>query len=529
MTRRLILSLILAGYFILGALFAAKTPAWQAPDEPAHYNYIAYLAEKGDFPVLHFGDYPHAYLEQIKAARFPPGMPVTPIRYESHQPPLYYGLAAPVYSLAGGSLTALRLLSVLLGAGIVVLAYGVARRVLPGRAAPALGAAAFVAFLPQHLATVSQVGNDVLAELLLAAVLFLLVGLVARPQGESPALERRAPLVLGVLLGLILITKTTAYIAVPLALGVLVWRWLVDRAPARRILLEGLSILLPAAAIALPWYVRNIVVYGWPDFLGLIRHDQIVTGQMRTLQYVAEHGWAAYWGRAAEWTFKSFAGVFGWMGVWLDSRVYYVLGLWLGIPAVAWAMPAAGIPALATAQRTRADRIGQAQGETGGPAAASQPAADPLPAAVPSQATSRSGAALLVVSALLTLLAYVYYNVTFLQHQGRYLFTALIPIAIFLAAGWERALTPRTATIVAGVLLAGAAALAAWGVWLAPPPAAGIPKWPLLLTAAAAVGLVVAGRLAGQWRRWAYAAAYALLPAASFYALFGAIIPQLTR
>jgi len=43
------------------------------------------------------------------------------------------------------------------------------------------------------------------------------------------------------------------------------------------------------------------------------------------------------------------------------------------------------------------------------------------------------------------------------------------------------------------------------------------------------VGLVLSGNLAGQWRRWAYAAAYALLPAASFYALFGAIIPQLTR
>lgn len=542
MTRRLILSLILAGYLILGALFAARTPAWQAPDEPAHYNYIAYLAEKGDFPVLHFGDYPHAYLEQIKAAKFPPGMPVSPIRYESHQPPLYYGLAAPVYSLAGGRLIALRLLSVVLGAGVVVLAYGVARRVLPGRPAPALGAAAFVAFLPQHLATVSQVGNDVLAELLLAAVLFLLVGLVSEPGGLAPetadlpqrtesaegavphaGLPRqkaaaRASLVLGVLLGLILITKTTAYIAVPLALGVLVWRWLKDRASARRVMLEGLSVLLPAALIALPWYARNIVVYGWPDFLGLIRHDQIVTGQMRTGQYIAEHGWGAYWGRAAEWTFKSFAGVFGWMGVWLDSRVYYVLGLWLGIPAVAWAMPAAGIPEAAELPPAALQ-----QDTALLQAAASQPEADPA------QATSRSAAALLAVSALLTLLAYVYYNVTFLQHQGRYLFTALIPIAIFLAAGWERALAPRTATVVAGVLLAGAAALAAWGMWLAPPPAAGIPKWPLLLTAVAAVGLVVAGRLAGNWRRWAYAGVYALLPAAALYALFGAIIPQLTR
>jgi len=188
------------------------------------------------------------------------------------------------------------------------------------------------------------------------------------------------------------------------------------------------------------------------------------------------------------------------MGVWLDSRVYYVLGLWLGIPAAAWAVAAAGIKAAAE-----------------------------LPEAVPAQGTGRAAGALLAVSALLTLLAYVYYNVTFLQHQGRYLFTALIPIAIFLAAGWERALAPRTATVVAGVLLAGAAALAAWGMWLAPPPAAGIPKWPLLLTAVAAVGLVVAGRLAGKWRRWAYAGVYALLPAAALYALFGAIIPQLTR
>ena len=39
--------------------------------------------------------------------------------------------------------------------------------------------------------------------------------------------------------------------------------------------------------------------------------------------------------RTIEWTFKSFWGVFGWMGVWLDSRFYYVLGLWMGVPAAA--------------------------------------------------------------------------------------------------------------------------------------------------------------------------------------------------
>jgi 4-amino-4-deoxy-L-arabinose transferase-like glycosyltransferase len=220
MVRRIVFPLILLGYVALAVLFATNTPAWQAPDEPAHYNYVRYLAEEGGLPVLHFGDYPHGYLEQIKEAQFPPDMSVEPIRYESHQPPLYYALLAPVYQVTAGSLTALRLVSVLLGAGIVALAYATGRRFLPGRPAVALGAAAFVAFLPQHLATVSQVGNDVLAELLYAGVLYVLVGLVG---GETAAASRthvRDLLLLGVLLGLIAITKTTAYIAVPLVGGV---------------------------------------------------------------------------------------------------------------------------------------------------------------------------------------------------------------------------------------------------------------------------------------------------------------------
>ena len=44
------LALILVLYLGLAALFATLTPAWQAPDEPAHYNYVRYLAEKTPFP-----------------------------------------------------------------------------------------------------------------------------------------------------------------------------------------------------------------------------------------------------------------------------------------------------------------------------------------------------------------------------------------------------------------------------------------------------------------------------------------------
>ena len=79
--------LILAGYLVAAACYAVWTPAWQVPDEPAHYNYARFLAENGRFPVLQAGDYPHSYLEEIKARRFPPDMSIDPIRYESHQPP----------------------------------------------------------------------------------------------------------------------------------------------------------------------------------------------------------------------------------------------------------------------------------------------------------------------------------------------------------------------------------------------------------------------------------------------------------
>ena len=173
-----------------------------------------------------------------------------------------------------------------------------------------------MAFLPQHLATVAQIGNDVLAELLYAAALLVLVGWLTRPEASNGhATKRRlsSNVGLGLLLGLILITKTTAYIALPLAAGVLIWRWWREKAGVRRILVEGLAVAVPAALIALPWYARDIAVYGWPDFLGLTRHDQIVVGQLRAADFVAQQGWRAYWLRAVRDTFRSFwASSAGW-------------------------------------------------------------------------------------------------------------------------------------------------------------------------------------------------------------------------
>jgi uncharacterized protein YndB with AHSA1/START domain len=45
--QRLLFVVILLVYLLAGALYMLVTPAWQNPDEPAHYNYISALAGHG--------------------------------------------------------------------------------------------------------------------------------------------------------------------------------------------------------------------------------------------------------------------------------------------------------------------------------------------------------------------------------------------------------------------------------------------------------------------------------------------------
>src|SRR5207253_10289059 len=79
------------------------------------------------------------------------------------------------------------------------------------------------------------------------------------------------------------------------------------------------------------WAVRNMVVYGPLDPLALTRHDQIVVGQPR---------WTVYDFESLDLffriLFRSFWGMFGWMGVVLDDGFYilYLVLTVLGIVGV---------------------------------------------------------------------------------------------------------------------------------------------------------------------------------------------------
>lgn len=401
LAHRVGLALILAVYLALALQYALRTPPWQAPDEPAHFNYVAQLVDgSAGPPRIEPGDWDAERLGALVTAGFPEDADLSWVAYEDHQPPAYYYLASLALRLAGvespleDRLRALRLLGVGLGALALLLSSAAARAAWPGDEDLALGAAAFVAFLPMQLAMTSSVNNDALAVPLAAAILWLCA---RRALGGLSA--RLYALLGGLLLGLALLTKLTLYPAVGflLAAEALRW-WREDRAGGAEGLVATASALGLGALALLPWALRNTRVYGAGDPLGLAAHDGVVAGQPRTSDWIAEHGVAAYARRALVFTFDSFWGVFGWMGVFLDARIYALLALASAATALG-----ALLRGLAAWRARERDRL--------------------------------AALALLALFPLASLAGLVWYNLGYVQHQGRYLLAALPAIALLSMLG----------------------------------------------------------------------------------------------
>ena len=441
--ERVVLLLILLAYAVLAVLYATQTPAWQIPDEPAHYNYVRQVAESGCCPTLTASDWDDAYRQQLVNSGFDPQYlgQLNTVQYEDHQPPLYYLLAAPIFSLSGGSLIALRLFSALLGAGVILSVYGIARAAAGGSAPLALGAAAFAAFVPQHVAIMAGASNDALAELIVA------VGTLLALWYLTPEVTRRfrpGPLVLGLVMGLGFLTKVSTLLLGPVIALAILLRWWRESDRHWAGLIRALALfLVPALIVGALWWLRNIGLYGWPDFLGLGRHDAVVVGQPRTADWIAREGFGAWLGLGVRTTFDSFWGQFGWMGVPMPGWIYALLLAFTGVSY------AGLIPLL---QRARQAGLAPVR---------------------------RDAALLLAVLFGLAIAQFLYYNTSFVQFQGRYLYPGLAAFAITTAAGWV-----------------------GWGA-------------------------LAADRLRAAWLRWLPALVPWWLAALSVYALWRVVIPNL--
>jgi 4-amino-4-deoxy-L-arabinose transferase-like glycosyltransferase len=269
--------LIVVGYLILGLAYSLVNPVFESPDEALNYANIRFFVEQRSLPVL-------APDEVSKA----------------HHPPLYYALGALAtcwvpdenfdavvarenpfwaYRLEPGvdnkslylhdpelegfrdaALSALlvRWLSLLMGAGTILCVYGTARELFPQRLPLAVGAAALVAFNPMFLFINASVHDDPLANLVAAGVLYVTARILVRG-----AMVRRAAM-LGLLIGLAILTKLTCLLTLPTVGLALLYRLWVDRGEWQQVLKIGAIVVLVVLLVGGWWLVRNQILYGDP-------------------------------------------------------------------------------------------------------------------------------------------------------------------------------------------------------------------------------------------------------------------------
>lgn len=296
-------------FFIFTSLFRAA-PLFEGPDEIEHYRYIQFIAR-------------NAALSHPTARAYG----------QFHQPPLYYLLTAPLLSMIGSpsvddfhmqnnphypadisivgndnknlwlhdavvenesaaqAVASLRLFSTVIGVGILIFVAAISRLLFSSLAMRCV-MLAVAALIPQFIYLSSVVNNDVLLIFWVTAALYVL--LYSVPHG----LTRTRAILLGLLCGAVLLTKTTGAFFVVFIGGSLLlqFRW-------RQHIVAAVT---PIVLIAGWWYARNLVLYQDPFLTQAWRttwsSDVIGEGQDRLrliwdrLPYVYETIWARFGG-----------------------------------------------------------------------------------------------------------------------------------------------------------------------------------------------------------------------------------------
>lgn len=402
--------------FLHGLVYMTLTPPWQAPDEPRHFQYVRFLLDEQRLPTRDDENIDSPLTEQVKRsmAQFDFWTwrdrdivsPWLEYRVAWGHPPLYYGLAAGVLlpflsSDVTLQLYIVRLFSVTLTALTVWVAYQIMHSLFPTSRVLAVAVPLFIALLPMHAFVGSIVNNDPLAELTSVVVIWLLVEAFRR--GLS---WQRGGLLLVALVTALFAKRTTAFL-VPLVIF-------------------SLLILLP------PLGRRWLVVIGIVAFpLGLVLLRQLPGGYISGLLLNRARGVfvplagltlsdMALWGALL---FTTFWGNFGWATIQLDW-VWYALLLVITLASIlGW---------IRRGWRWR------------------QQASSLIP-------WQRWILAVFVLATLLILAqTVVLLLLSGIHQQARYIFPAIVPVALFLVLGWSAWLPPswhRRALILGATMM----------------------------------------------------------------------------
>jgi 4-amino-4-deoxy-L-arabinose transferase-like glycosyltransferase len=332
---------ILAVHFSIASFYSVVNPIWEGPDELGHYRHVRFLVNNLALPQ--------------------PEDTTTALDQMTH-PPLYYAFTALLTSwvdtgdglkptrnpfaatgtMEGGAnqfvhsdaeafpyqgtvlaVHAARMVSVLLGALVVLTAYHLGRLLFPQRYSIALGAMAITAFAPSFLFMSSVINNDIMVTLLCSLTLFFSLKVILR------GLELRNLFALGVCVGLALLSKYNALALLPVAatsVGLVVVRLIRQRRSLRLPLLGVAALLLSGALVSSWWFLRSMALFGTPT----TRSAKIISRFISDLRNPGAGVRRIDWRLLREelsYFYESFWASFGWGNISAESWVYLLLGV----------------------------------------------------------------------------------------------------------------------------------------------------------------------------------------------------------
>jgi 4-amino-4-deoxy-L-arabinose transferase-like glycosyltransferase len=394
------LLLLLGVSAALTMLFSVRVPFEDGsnPDEVAHFEYVQLIMQNRALVVFRPGDVLYS---------------------ETHQPPLYYLLAQPLSLLSDGRLRFVRLTGLVIQLLTILLAYRAGKDLFPSRKEMALGAGAFVAFLPTQAQLSGAVNNDGLTTLFSVAMFWRLGLLVQR------GIAIRGALLLGVLFGLGLCSKLTVIQLLPAfvaAYALAVRAGKMNRADAVKSFAVALGVGL---LVASPVLIRNTVLYGDPLTLKIFpqtapsytpKPENLIPGLFPTmadyLRLVAVRTYASFWYIVPPQL------LLPWMNV--PKEVIPAAFLQFGIVALLGLLGLVG--------SLRGPERGGVEGE------------------------ERRVVILSLATVALLIPFFVRFILQFFQAQGRYFLPALLPVAFVVCVGLGNLFGPSRRGLAVGVM-----------------------------------------------------------------------------
>ena len=404
----ILLSVVLCVHLAWIALVPFAGFPYGAPDEIHHFEVTRFVAETGRMPV--FGPdkdlyirVPPGFEESVDTriygwhALFPSGAYILPGLFMHLLPPLTFQQQVFVA----------RLFSAFWNLCLVYFTYKITIYLFPGDRLFAFGVSVFVSMIPQVVFVGSYHNSDALTLAATAASMFF--GLKFLDGGYAKWVTN---LELGLALGFVAMAKQHGWLVNFLFVSsilLLAGRKII----ASRKLLPLFGFVIPPMLVFGSWFLSQQLNYG--DILARDVFGSAWTNDRPYLVSFVEQGYSVLdFFLKTNWlpmTFKSFWGVFGYMSVRMSLAIYWVLFSWCLLSSIGLSK---GI-----FSRFRDGNIDFKSWRNwvlcvfGG-----------------------------IIVALVAAAVYTsYYNDY--QPQGRYLFPALVPIAIFLLWGWRELLSPK--------------------------------------------------------------------------------------